>query len=255
MKHLSDDELILHYYGEDDRYGAHLQACAECATRHRALASMLETVTSVDHAPPRGDRYGLEVWQRIRHRLPAPEPWWRGIWSWQGAGLAMAALMLIAVAFTAGRFWPAANDPASGASHVARTANADVARRVLLLSVADHFERSERVLTDVMNAPGGVDLSAEQQWAVDLVSASRLYRQDAIDANEMSVAAVLDELERTLLEIVHSPAQATAADLDQMRRRIDSAALLFKVRVMSTELRELTDPDERPSSSSTRTIG
>lgn len=254
MKHLSDDELVLHYYGEDDRYGAHLQTCVECATRHRALAAMLETVTSVEQPPPRGDQYGLEVWQRIRHRLPSPEPWWRGFLSWQWAGLATAAVMLIAVGFTAGRFWPAANDPASGASHVARTANADVARRVLLLSVADHFERSERVLTDVMNAPGG-DLSAEQQWAVDLVSASRLYRQDAIDANEMSVAAVLDELERTLLEIVHSPAQATAGDLDQMRRRIDSAALLFKVRVMSTELRNLTDPQSDPSSSSTRTIG
>ena len=194
MKHLSDDELVLHYYGEDDRYGSHLRACVECAMRHRALASMLETLTSVDQPPQRGDQYGLEVWQRIRHRLPSPEPWWRGFWTWQRAGLATAAVILVAVGFTAGRFWPAANDPRSVTSHVASTADAAVERRVLLLSVADHFERSERILTDIMNAPGGVDLSPEQQWAVDLVSASRLYRQDAIDANEMSVAGVLEEL-------------------------------------------------------------
>ena len=55
---------------------------------------------------------------------------------------------------------------------------------------------------------------------------------------------MLDELERSLLEIVHSPSQISAADLEQIRRRIDAAALLFKVRVMSDELRQREDaPD------------
>jgi hypothetical protein len=48
---------------------------------------------------------------------------------------------------------------------------------------------------------------------------------------------VLDDLERSLIEIVHSPSRISAADLEQIRRRIDAAALLFKVRVMSDELR------------------
>jgi len=52
------------------------------------------------------------------------------------------------------------------------------------------------------------------------------------------VAAVLDELERSLLEIVNSPSKISTADLEQIRRRIDAAALLFKVRVMSDELRQ-----------------
>ena len=55
---------------------------------------------------------------------------------------------------------------------------------------------------------------------------------------KQSVASVLDELERNLIEIVHSPSRISAADLEQIRRRIDAAALLFKVRVMSDELRE-----------------
>ena len=89
-----------------------------------------------------------------------------------------------------------------------------------------------------MNASVPGDISAEQRWAEDLLTTSRLYRQDAVDIGERSVASVLDDLERSLIEIVHSPSQVTAADLDAMRRRIDAAALLFKVRVLSNELQE-----------------
>ena len=35
MTHCSDDDLVLHYYGEDTAHAAHLAACAECATRYR----------------------------------------------------------------------------------------------------------------------------------------------------------------------------------------------------------------------------
>ena len=42
-------------------------------------------------------------------------------------------------------------------------------RRILLMTVADHLDRSERVLTEIMNAPAGGDISAEQRWAEDLV--------------------------------------------------------------------------------------
>jgi len=83
-----------------------------------------------------------------------------------------------------------------------------------------------------------VDIATEQQWADDLISANRLYRQDALDVNESAVASVLDELERTLLDIVHRPADVRERDLDAIRTRIDAAALLFKVRVMSSDIRE-----------------
>ena len=260
MNHCSDDELVLHYYGEDERPRAHLTACADCASRYHALTSVLQAVTAVD-IPERGDQYGLEVWQRIRHRLPARSPWWlggtpfrrsgslgrQGLWSWQWAAATAAAVVLVAVGFTAGRFWEQPASPAMTAT--ARPLSADEqARRVLLLTVADYLDQSDRVLTDIVNAPGGIDISGEQAWAVDLVAASRLYRQEAIETNETSLAAVLDELERTLLDIVHRPSQVTDADVSEIRRRVDSAALLFKVRVMSTELRELTGELTKPSS-------
>ena len=93
-----------------------------------------------------------------------------------------------------------------------------------------------------MNAPDSGDISTAQGWADDLLTTSRLYRQDAVAAGEQSVATVLDDLERSLLEIVHSPSRISAADLEQIRRRIDAAALLFKVRVMSDELRQREQP-------------
>jgi hypothetical protein len=146
--------------------------------------------------------------------------------------------------------------PASGAPQTAGGAASagDHRQRILLTSVADHLDRSERVLTDIMNAPRG-DISSEQRWADDLLSTSRLYRQDAVEAGEQSVAAVLDELERSLLEIVNSPSKISAADLEQIRRRIDAAALLFKVRMMSDDLREREQaPDRSTPRNSTRKV-
>jgi hypothetical protein len=187
----------------------------------------------------------------------------------------VAALLMIA-AFIGGRVWQRSATPvgttAANPSNPANPANpanlanpsnpenpanlanrAHSSNRILLTSVADHLDRSERVLTDIMNGPRG-DISSEQRWADDLLDASRLYRQDAIEAGEDSVASVLDELERNLIEIVHSPSRISAADLDQIRRRIDAASLLFKVRVMSDELRKREDaPDRSTPRSSTST--
>ena len=144
-------------------------------------------------------------------------------------------------AFVAGRGWE--RQPASPAVPTAAEAtrsapSAEVTRRILLTSVADHLDRSERLLIDIMNTPDRSDIATEQAWADDLLTTSRLYRRDAIDAGEQSVATVLDDLERSLIEIVHSPSHISAADLEQIRRRIDAAALLFKVRVLGDELRQ-----------------
>jgi len=161
--------------------------------------------------------------------------------------LAAAAAMLVLAAFVAGRVWPRPDTaPAGNAGLTAggaatgggNTAAGDTRQRILLTSVAEHLDRTERVLTDIMNASDTSDISNERRWADDLLTTSRLYRQDAEDAGEQSVAAVLDALERSLLEIVNGPSKITAADLEQIRRRIDAASLLFKVRVMSDELRQ-----------------
>jgi hypothetical protein len=252
-RHYSEDDLTLYYYGEGKRRGDiehHVASCASCAAAYRDIASTLAMIATPD-VPERSDQYGLEVWQRIRHQLPEQEigfnrfNWFKGFKGFYGFyGFAAAAAALILVAFFAGqRFQHSSENPLNplnplNSLNPLNQQAAAASRRVLLTSVADHLDRTARVLTDVMNAPASSDISAEQRWAEDLLATSRLYRQDAIDAGEVSVATVLDDLERNLVEIVHSPSQISAADLEQIRRRIDAAALLFKVRVMSEELRQ-----------------
>src|SRR5687767_12222990 len=143
MNHLSDDDLVLHYYGEDERPRRHLGACPECAGRYHALTSVLQAVTMID-VPERGDQYGLEVWQGIRHRVPAPASWWHGLWSWQWAAAAACAVALIALGFTAGRFWPLTSSPEMAAVPRPAADEAQGRRRVLLLTVADHLDQSDR---------------------------------------------------------------------------------------------------------------
>jgi hypothetical protein len=255
MTHCTDDELTLYYYGDGPRRSAierHLGECAVCAALYGEIAGTLALIAEPE-TPVRGEQYGLEVWQRIRHQLPeqerrfAPFAWLPRFAAFPtfAAGGAIAALLV--ASFIAGRAWRQP-DTTPTAAHLANPAanaaspHGDANDRILLASVADHLDRSERVLTDIMNAPARSNISTEQRWAEDLLQTSRLYRQDAVDAGERSVAAVLDDLERNLLEIVHSPSAISAADLEQLRRRIDAAALLFKVRVMSDELRQRDQP-------------
>jgi hypothetical protein len=270
-KHYSEDDLTLYYYGEAPSAGfgaarrkadieRHLQECSDCARVYREIAGTLAMVVA-EEAPERGERYGLEVWQRIRHQLPEAEAkfgWFTGFT--KVAGLAAIAAVLVIAAFIAGRFsmnpsnLANPSNPANSANleNPANSANpsnlANPGVRLLVSDVADHLERSERMLTDIMNTSNPGDISMEQGWAEDLLSTSRLYRQDAVEAGEQSIATILDDLERNLLEIVHSPSKISAADLEQLRRRIDAAALLFKVRVMSEQLRDReAAPADRPS--------
>jgi len=269
--HYTEEDLILHYYGE--RRGAgrdverHLESCSPCRTAYQALAGTLALVTPAD-PPARGEQYGLEVWQRIRHQLPERESAWWMAAGWFGRNqlaTAAAALVLVAGAFVAGRAWPRQPAPVPVSANLPNPANPgnpgnpanleNPGNRLLLSVVADHLDRSERMLTDIMNATSR-DISVEQAWADDLLNTSRLYRQDAEDAGEPLLANVLDDIERSLLEIVHSPSNISAAALEQLRRRIDAATLLFKVRVLSDELRrrEGVPAERRFPQTSTSTV-
>ena len=54
MTHLSDDELVLHYYGEDGpgivAAERHLRACARCAHTYEALARTLNAISGLSQA-------------------------------------------------------------------------------------------------------------------------------------------------------------------------------------------------------------
>ena len=199
MRHLSEEQLVLFYYRELGNLagvGEHLAGCDSCRAAYREIESLLEQVEAP--VPERGEQYGRQVWHRLRPRL---EP--RRLWAWPRWALAAAMAGLVVAAFWAGRFWPGQLGPAP------RPIAQPVRERILLVAVGDHLERSQMVLLDLVNSKpdGEVDISEEQQRAQDLVAANRLYRQTAAGAGEPGLASVLEELERTLIEIAHRPGQ------------------------------------------------
>jgi hypothetical protein len=242
MTHYRDDDLILYYYGEGRgrdraRVEHHLESCGACAAAYRALADTLQLIGAAD-VPDRDESYPMEVWQRIRSRLPEQEaPWWQAWFEWRVVAAAAAVTVLVGAAFVAGRVSPRGAPPAPAAA--AAVDPKDAGARVRLAATGDHLERSERVLLDLVNADGQtVDLTDQQTSAADLIDSNRLYREAAARAGDTLVANVLDDLERSLLEIVHGPSMPEPAELDEVRRRVDAAALLFKVRVLADELHE-----------------
>jgi len=231
MSHPTEDDLILLYYREGDPAAveAHLAGCAPCRQAFEALRSDLASITdAADPVPARGDDYGERLWRALRPRLAtrsarrAPVVRW-----WAPAALAAS----LVAAFLLGRHYPAGPSPAPIAEH-ARD-------RIFLVMVGDHLERSEMVLLEVANAEGegAVDVSAAQQSAASLVAANRLFRLNAPQAGEPGVASVLDELERVLIEVAHGPSQLGPAEREQLRRRLESGDILFKVRVLESKVR------------------
>jgi len=51
-------------------------------------------------------------------------------------------------------------------------------------------------------------------------------------------ASAMDDLERVLLEISHSPSEVSNDQLDALRQEIESRGLLFKVRVLGSQVRQ-----------------
>jgi hypothetical protein len=231
MNHLTEEQFVLLYYGEATDAGdieAHLAGCQDCRVAYRGLQTLLNTVDAVP-LPERGPEYGPEVWGRIRKRLRRPRLLrWQQWWIW-----APAFAALLVAAFLAGRFTHPTPLPA--------TASGQVRQRILLVAVGEHLERSQMVLAELSNAPAGkgdIDISDERERAEELLDDNRLYRQTAGATGDGAVASVLDDLERVLLEIAHSPSEISGAQLDELRQEIRDRGLLFKVRVLGSRVRE-----------------
>ena len=243
--HTSDDDLILHFYGESPDTGAidrHLAVCAECRRNYDTMRDVLALVDRADAFTPAetpGPAFERQMWARLEPQLPArPESWLSRLFpTTQKWALAGAVAALLVLAFVAGRL--TTNAPAVPDVVVADSAP-PLAERVLVVAVVDHLDRSQMVLMEVLNADveSAGELSVEQSLARELVAANRLYRRTAVQTGNGSAHEVLDELERVLLEIANTPQDATREDLDVLRARISSGGLLFKVRVVHADMLE-----------------
>src|SRR5947207_10013874 len=82
MNHLSEEQLILHYYGEEgDSLSTerHLEECEGCRCLYGGMQRVLNVVDSLP-VPERSAEYGGQVWRRIEGRLPRlpvrRRAWW-----------------------------------------------------------------------------------------------------------------------------------------------------------------------------------
>ncbi|MGE0362682.1 MAG: hypothetical protein AB7H93_15880 [Vicinamibacterales bacterium] len=244
--HLSEEDLVLAYYRElpaaeqvdaDD----HLAACQRCRD---SRARLVETLGLVDAAAPAEPPPGFErvMWARVQAALPGRHaaPWWvMPRWMLAGAG----AMAVVAVAFLAGR-WSGGQGVAPTPAPANQTATAatpaDTSERILLVAAGDHFDRTQMVLAELVNADPAQTgiLEAERARAADLVSTNRVIRQSATAAGDEVMASLLDDLERVLLEVANGGGDDTAAELEMVKARIESRGILFRLRVITSDVRQ-----------------
>ena len=209
MNHLSEEQIVLHYYGDAEEareIERHLAGCPDCRAEFARVQSTLQQIEPLDVPEPSAG-FEEKTWLNLRDRLPEKGGFLRRLFGKQQKwALAGAMLMLLAAAFFAGRFWPREGQ------HVAQQPPSQVnPQRVILVAVGDHLERSQMLLVEIMNTDtkGPVNFSNEQAEARELLDSNHLYRVSSQQAGDPQVARLLDQLGRVLAEIANGPTEVS----------------------------------------------
>jgi hypothetical protein len=256
MNHLSEEELVDYYYGEDAaesraETGRHLEACTQCAQAFRDLESDLKEIKAggespafVFSEPPAGDAsYGRRVWAALASSLEPYPVRKRAVLRlslWQGLAYAAACAVLVTCAFYAGRQWEHRQSPVV-AHVVPRPA---VKQPVVIVVLGDHLDRSERLLvelkhTDADNEQMAVPLRDE---ARTLLAANRICRQNAKNSDDPALTKALDRLDHLLAELASQKDDLDPATIERLQKEMNQGNLLFEVRVLRTRI-----PDRQAS--------
>jgi hypothetical protein len=230
MSHLTEEQLVDHYFAEDANrvlVEMHLRICSRCEQVYEEICSVLAVRAPEPPALKAG--YGKRLWQSIEAPLrPYPATRHR-YFSWPPLVLAGGCLLGLAMAFLGGSLWQRSRPHSSEA-----ITSPQAKERVVLFILNDHLDRSERLLVQLSHAggePGDPDDSLQTE-ARQLLPDNRLYRQ-AISANSDPImSAALDHLERVLLEVANSPDRLSSADIARIEHEMNTDSLLFQIRVL-----------------------
>jgi hypothetical protein len=238
MNHLTEEQLIEHYYEESPqpaRVARHLRECNACAEAYAELRSDLDAIEPIT-APARDAAHGEQVWQSIRNFVPIYQQKQQRLaqrFSYlKGLSFATACILLIAVAFLAGRQWENYQRP----PQIQTAANNPTRQPIVLVVLGDHLGRSERFLVALRHGDSGESTALVKAEAQDLLSANRLYRESAIKSGDPAFAAALDRLERVLVEVANEPDDASPARLAELQKELNTDGLLFEVRVLRSHV-------------------
>jgi hypothetical protein len=253
VRHLSDEDLLLDYYGEaeDARrpdIREHLAACAECRALDRELRGVLALVES-EPLPEAPVGFEQQMWARLEPHIAGaafrrsgevrlkPDATYRTFWRFEFPrwALAASAAALAGASFWLGRVWEPAPAPSVAVVGDAQA----VSERMLRNEVEEHLERTQRVLVELANADDSapVMLAGNRERAADLVAAGRLYRRSIEDIGDAETRDLLEAVERVLVEIANGPEVESSNDLSGVRARISDQDLIFRLRLMTAEMR------------------
>jgi hypothetical protein len=238
MKHLTEEELINHYYAEDFHKAeveAHLRICPPCAWAYDELGRLLSNVRAPE-TPVRDSEYGARVWHSIQASLePYRVKQKRRLFYFPQLAYAAACLLLLAGAFLAGRMWEHAHTTSTVAANPQQAKE-----RVVLFVLDNHLDRSERLLVQLNHsgAEGETPDFPLQAEARQLLTDNRLYRQSVAQSKDPLLNAALDHLERVLLEVANSPDELSSADIARIEQEMNTQGLLFQIRVLRTRVSE-----------------
>src|SRR5262249_34635620 len=169
MKHLSEEQIVLHYYGDaeqEEEVGRHLSECSACQAEFGRVKALLEQIEPTE-VPELPEFFEEKTWLNLRDRLRqtgglrgwlvAPPKWAapaaRRVWAWWGGKWTLAGglVAMLVLAFLVGRYWPG-REPSKNIA-------APNPQRVVLVAVGDHLERSQILLVEIMNSDstGAID--------------------------------------------------------------------------------------------------
>ena len=246
MKHITDEDLTLLYYGEheDPALAVMVAESEELSARYDALSAELKLADAYQ-PPQRGDDYGAEVWQRISSQLVAEDrkttgrlgEWFTSLvqprFSLAGAlSISLVALLAFTLGRNGGQGTSNYHVSPLGASPALVIADID-SSRLLSHSVSTHLEQVNLVLTQFVNSS---ETSAnETEYATDMLVANRLYRQAAIQQGNQKLATFLTDLEPLLIELAYQAQSGSPATRERMQQEVKDG-LLFRVRIMNKQL-------------------
>jgi hypothetical protein len=238
MKHLGEDEFIDLYYGEATTpANTHLRGCRDCSAKYAEFKHSMDTI-QVPVVPNKDSDYGERVWDTLRPQLIPYEKKtarWHGWTQWRVAALTLSFAVLLGAAFLGGRYWER-----KSTAHPNAADNPAASRRVVLVVLADHLDRTERLLVELNHAdlPNTAENAQLQSEARELLASNRLYRASASNAGDIVLAGALERLEGVLAEIANDP-NLTEADLERVRKDMNTEGILFDIRVLLTRHSDL----------------
>ena len=247
MRTITDDDLTLLYYGEqnDPEMAAQVAASPDLSARFDALCAELERFDALV-PPERGDDYGAQLWRKISPRLVERREnpgrrWLTFLPELRQARFSLAGaatiVMVAVLAFALGRQGgPSPESAPMDPAGLPALVQAEIdSGRLLNATVSDHLEQLNIVFTRFVNSSETPTDEAER--ATDMLVANRLYRQAAISRGEHKLAAFLGELEPLLIEMAYEAYKSSPTTRERMQEEVGNR-LLFRVRVMNKQLKD-----------------